>query len=76
MLRWVVLFVAAVSYFLPVVNATSNSTTKPPVEQYARVARWLVHQASWGTLSTLSMHLEGAPYGHAQQTLCLQSASN
>ncbi|KAK9826509.1 hypothetical protein WJX81_008497 [Elliptochloris bilobata] len=34
-------------------------------EEYAQVARWLVHAASWGTLSTISTHLHGAPYGNA-----------
>ena len=52
---------------------------KPPVEEYAQVSRWLVHEASWGTLSTRSVHLRGAPYGracaaHAQQGPSLGSA--
>ena len=38
---------------------------RPDHTQYAAVARWLVHRNSWGTLSTLSGHLGGAPFGHA-----------
>lgn len=28
------------------------------------MARWLVHTLDWGTLSTISRHLGGAPFGH------------
>ncbi len=39
---------------------------KPPVEESAQVARWLVHEVAWGTLATLSEHLHGTPYGRAR----------
>jgi hypothetical protein len=38
---------------------------RPQYTEYARMARWLVHQNEWGTVSTISRHLEGAPFGNA-----------
>ncbi len=47
-------------------SAGAALSSKPPVEESAQVARWLVHEAAWGTLATLSEHLRGAPYGCAR----------
>ncbi|KAL4859048.1 hypothetical protein ACK3TF_000832 [Chlorella vulgaris] len=37
----------------------------PPYDEYARMARWLVHQNEWGVVSTTSKHLRGIPFGNA-----------
>ncbi|PSC73110.1 CREG1 [Micractinium conductrix] len=37
---------------------------RPPYTEYARVARWLVHQTTWGEVSTTSRHLGGMAFGH------------
>lgn len=38
----------------------------PPFFQYAKTARWIVHNSTWGTLSTISTRkgLEGRPFGN------------
>lgn len=41
-----------------------KGTKKPDIKQHAEFARWLVHANDWGVLSTISRHLDGAPYGH------------
>lgn len=38
---------------------------KPPHQELARTARWLLHQVQWGTLVTNSVELDGAPFGNA-----------
>jgi hypothetical protein len=38
---------------------------RPPYTQYAKLARWLVHQLEWGTVATTSRHLHGVPFGNA-----------
>jgi hypothetical protein len=41
----------------------SVSAGKPPVSEKAETARWLAHLADWGTISTISVHLKGVPFG-------------
>ncbi|EFN53152.1 hypothetical protein CHLNCDRAFT_136925 [Chlorella variabilis] len=38
---------------------------RPQYTDYAKMARWLVHQLEWGTVSTISRHLGGTPFGNA-----------
>eukprot|EP00884_Botryococcus_braunii_P008723 jgi/Botrbrau1/17852/Bobra.0127s0092.1 len=38
---------------------------RPPHTGHAAMARWLLHENDWGTVSTLSRHLNGMPYGNA-----------
>jgi hypothetical protein len=45
--------------------ARDPTTPRPAHDDHARLARWLVHSADWGVLSTLSTHLQGVPYGNA-----------
>lgn len=46
-----------------VLVATVAAAEQPPFFKQAEVARWLAHENLWGTLSTLSVHLNGAPFG-------------
>jgi hypothetical protein len=39
--------------------------SKPLFYEKAEIARWLIHENVWGTLSTISVHLEGYPWGQA-----------
>jgi hypothetical protein len=39
--------------------------SKPLFDEKAEIARWLIHENVWGTLSTISVHLEGYPWGQA-----------
>lgn len=41
-----------------------QSTPRPPPEDAAAFARWLVAQNSWGVLSTLATDSGGAPFGN------------
>ncbi|GBG83219.1 hypothetical protein CBR_g36833 [Chara braunii] len=41
-----------------------SRSRRPPRKQHARMARWLISQASWGTLSTTSLHLNGTAFGN------------
>ena len=40
--------------------------TPPPYFRPAQRARWLVYHSIWGTVSTKSVHLHGAPWGNAR----------
>lgn len=42
-----------------------RSPCRPQYTDYAKMARWLVHQLEWGTVSTISRHLGGTPFGNA-----------
>ena len=74
MLKWAALATLLALILCLSSTAALGNNPKPPTDQYARVARWLVHAASWGTLSTISAHLKGAPYGCApccwRHTVC------
>ena len=41
-----------------------NAVDQPPYEDKAAVARWIMHRASFGTLATISKHLNGVPFGN------------
>ncbi|KAL4377764.1 hypothetical protein GQ457_02G020000 [Hibiscus cannabinus] len=40
------------------------ASSKPDRDNAAAYARWLVSQTTWGVLNTLSIELEGAPFGN------------
>mmetsp|Transcript_19514 Transcript_19514/g.63408 ORF Transcript_19514/g.63408 Transcript_19514/m.63408 type:complete len:186 (-) Transcript_19514:2065-2622(-) len=40
------------------------SAERPPTDDKPRVARWLVHNADWATVSTTHKELNGAPWGN------------
>jgi len=40
-----------------------NLVEPPPWNQTAARARWLVYHSVWGSVGTISVHLEGAPWG-------------
>uniref|UniRef100_A0A7I4C232 CREG-like beta-barrel domain-containing protein n=1 Tax=Physcomitrium patens TaxID=3218 RepID=A0A7I4C232_PHYPA len=39
-------------------------SSRPDPSDAPATARWLVAQSAWGVLSTISIHLEGAPWGN------------
>ncbi|KAL6766338.1 hypothetical protein ACKKBG_A35625 [Auxenochlorella protothecoides x Auxenochlorella symbiontica] len=41
-----------------------NVSPRPDHSDINRLARWLIHEADWGVVSTLSRHLNGAPFGN------------
>ncbi|KDO19315.1 hypothetical protein SPRG_14707 [Saprolegnia parasitica CBS 223.65] len=41
-------------------DAASNLTEEAWIS--ARIARWIVHANTWGTIATTSVHLDGAPF--------------
>jgi hypothetical protein len=45
-----------------VVSTTATTIPRPPHTEHAKLARWLAHTASWGTLSS-SAQDTGAPVG-------------
>ena len=38
----------------------------PPYQQYAKRARWLVYHSLWSSIGTVSVHLNGAPWGNVR----------
>ncbi len=40
-----------------------NMPERPPFWKKAETARWLAHSNVWGTLSTISVHLNGQAWG-------------
>ncbi|KAE8658231.1 Pyridoxamine 5'-phosphate oxidase family protein isoform 2 [Hibiscus syriacus] len=40
------------------------ASSEPDINNVAGYARWLVSQSTWGVLSTLSVELEGSPFGN------------
>lgn len=40
------------------------NTSQPFFTKKAETARWLIHEVTWGTLATTSVHLKGLPFGN------------
>ncbi|KAK6928240.1 hypothetical protein RJ641_006831 [Dillenia turbinata] len=48
----------------PIKRVSRNPVSKPDPGNAPASARWLVSQNSWGSLSTVSLELAGAPFGN------------
>lgn len=44
--------------------ALVSGGSRPKFNDYAEMARWLVHQNTWGVVSTSSVQLQGVPFGY------------
>lgn len=45
------------------ISQIQGQVEPPPWNQTAARARWLVYHSVWGSVGTISVHLEGAPWG-------------
>lgn len=70
---WLGLALGVLAMLAQCVSASATSDGRSPVppvppdwSKKAQTARWLVHEASYGVISTISLHLKGAPFGNVQ----------
>ena len=50
-------------------NGISAASTKPPHKEIAKTGRWLMHESLYGSLSTISVDLNGVPFGNVQSVV-------
>ena len=62
-------FLLLLVLFADISPVAARDSDKPPHKQIAKTGRWLMHESLYGSLSTISVDLNGVPFGNVQSVV-------